>query len=110
MSTVDILGKTVPVAGGGYIRHFPYVITRWAIWYIQKRRPAVVYLHPYEIDTEEKDFEIKHLSKQDRKAAEGFHGMQMRGREKMVGKIDRLLTEFKFTTIANLLELNELDR
>ena len=35
MSTVTVLGKTLPAAGGGYIRHFPYIVTKLAIKQIQ---------------------------------------------------------------------------
>ena len=45
-STVSILGKALPVCGGGYLRHFPYAVTRWAMRRIERTRPAIVYLHP----------------------------------------------------------------
>jgi polysaccharide deacetylase family protein (PEP-CTERM system associated) len=42
----------LPVAGGGYLRLFPLWVTRQAIARINRRHrsPAVVYLHPWEID------------------------------------------------------------
>jgi hypothetical protein len=36
------------------MRHFPCLYTGLGIKYVQKRRPAVVYIHPYEIDMDEK--------------------------------------------------------
>jgi polysaccharide deacetylase family protein (PEP-CTERM system associated) len=41
-----------PVAGGGYFRILPYAWTRWGIARINRdeRRPAIFYLHPWEID------------------------------------------------------------
>ena len=41
----------VPVAGGAYFRIIPYAVTRWAFRSINRQgRPAVFYLHPWEID------------------------------------------------------------
>ena len=54
-STVRILGKNAPVAGGGYFRAYPLWLTRWAIHHLNEveDRPAVVYLHPWEIDPDQ---------------------------------------------------------
>jgi polysaccharide deacetylase family protein (PEP-CTERM system associated) len=51
-STVRVLGRNVPVAGGGYLRLYPFFITEWAIRHLNEieRERAVVYLHPWEID------------------------------------------------------------
>jgi hypothetical protein len=42
----------LPVAGGGYFRLLPYWWTRWGIQRLNQieRRPAIFYLHPWEID------------------------------------------------------------
>jgi len=52
LATAQLLGKNVPVAGGGYFRLFPYRFIRWAIRRLnhQEGAPAVIYLHPWEID------------------------------------------------------------
>jgi polysaccharide deacetylase family protein (PEP-CTERM system associated) len=54
-STIRILGNNIPVAGGGYLRLFPYRITRWAIRHLNEaeRQPAMVYLHPWEFDPDQ---------------------------------------------------------
>ena len=45
----------LPVAGGGYFRILPYAWTRWGIARVNRRsaKPAVFYLHPWEIDPEQ---------------------------------------------------------
>ena len=50
--TVSLLGRTLPVGGGGYLRNLPIWYTRWAIRRIREheRRPVLVYLHPWEMD------------------------------------------------------------
>lgn len=51
-STVRILRRNLPVAGGGYLRLYPLSITEWAIRRLNdfEKEPAVVYLHPWETD------------------------------------------------------------
>lgn len=108
MSTVTVLGKTLPAAGGGYIRHFPYAVTKWAIKRIQKARPVIVYMHPYEIDSEPKPFQIKHLSCGDKIRAVKFHKLQLRNRDAVRDKILTLLSEFDFTTLRQVIDNMEL--
>jgi len=52
LSVINFLGRTIPACGGGYLRYFPYNFTRKAFLAIQKHRPVIVYLHPYELDTD----------------------------------------------------------
>jgi polysaccharide deacetylase family protein (PEP-CTERM system associated) len=104
MSTVTVFGRALPAAGGGYIRHFPYVVTKWAIKHIQKTRPAVVYMHPYEIDTERRRFEMGHLSKKGERQATRFHRLQLRNRCSVKKKLLKLLADFEFTTIKRIVQ------
>jgi polysaccharide deacetylase family protein (PEP-CTERM system associated) len=54
VSTVRFAGRVWPVAGGGYLRLYPLWLTRRAIRRINDEgQPAVVYLHPWELDAEE---------------------------------------------------------
>jgi len=48
LSTLRLAGINIPIAGGGYLRFFPYGFTRWAITQLNQRedQPAVVYFHP----------------------------------------------------------------
>jgi polysaccharide deacetylase family protein (PEP-CTERM system associated) len=52
LSTVEVLGLRFPIAGGGYFRLLPFVLTRLAFARINRRegRPFVFYLHPWELD------------------------------------------------------------
>jgi polysaccharide deacetylase family protein (PEP-CTERM system associated) len=51
-STVRVGPFVLPVAGGGYLRHYPWPVTRWAVrrLNLKERVPAVVYVHPWELD------------------------------------------------------------
>lgn len=54
-STMRVGALTLPVAGGGYFRLYPEALTHRAIRAINDadRQPAVVYLHPWEIDPDQ---------------------------------------------------------
>ena len=55
ISTALLLGRKIPVAGGGYFRIFPYWFTKMALRSINKleQKPFVFYLHPWEIDPDQ---------------------------------------------------------
>lgn len=92
-STVRLLGTNWPVAGGGYFRLLPYGVTRWSICHINRhdRRPAMVYLHPWEFDID-----------QPRLAARGTSRLrQYTNLHKTEPRLRRLLSEFRFAPIRD---------
>jgi polysaccharide deacetylase family protein (PEP-CTERM system associated) len=64
-STVNLAGTRIPVGGGGYLRLFPYSWTRWAIRRLhrQEHQPAVVWIHPWEIDPDQPRIRGRALSR-----------------------------------------------
>jgi polysaccharide deacetylase family protein (PEP-CTERM system associated) len=52
ISTVRAAGRNVPIGGGGWFRLLPYAVSRHAIarFNRRERRPAIFYIHPWEID------------------------------------------------------------
>lgn len=51
ITTWQVRGRRVPVAGGAYFRIWPYAVTRRAFRDINRAgRSAVFYLHPWEVD------------------------------------------------------------
>jgi polysaccharide deacetylase family protein (PEP-CTERM system associated) len=54
-STVRCGPFNLPIGGGGYFRILPYAWTRWGINRLNQRehRPAIFYLHPWEIDPDQ---------------------------------------------------------
>lgn len=54
LTTYQLWRWTLPVAGGGYLRLYPYSLTRWAIRQVNDDGvPAVVYVHPWEFDPDQ---------------------------------------------------------
>ena len=103
MSTISVLGRSLPVGGGGYVRYFPYWFTRWALRCIQRQRPGIVYLHPYEIDMRSQRIDIEHLSLEGQRKAIRHHKMQLKNSKTMGEKIIKLLSEFEFAPIRQVI-------
>jgi polysaccharide deacetylase family protein (PEP-CTERM system associated) len=94
LSTLRFGKVNIPVAGGGYFRLLPYWFIRWGLRRINKmeRYPAIVYLHPWEIDPMQPRMEGS-LSSRFR------HYVNIRKTE---GILRKLLTDFRFAPIRDL--------
>ena len=103
LSTVTILGKRLPIAGGGYTRLLPYVVTKWAMGHIQKERPVIVYMHPYEIDSEPKPLSTNHLELKDKNRAIRRYKRQLRNRNTVGEKLNKLLSDFDFSPLKEVI-------
>jgi polysaccharide deacetylase family protein (PEP-CTERM system associated) len=55
VTTVELAGRRFAAAGGGFFRLYPYALSRWAVRRLNENdhRPAVVYLHPWEVDPDQ---------------------------------------------------------
>lgn len=59
-STLKIFGRNFPVAGGGYLRFLPSYFIGWGIKKINLAGyPAMIYLHPWELDPDQPRMPIK---------------------------------------------------
>ncbi len=101
LSTVQWAGRAWPVAGGGYLRLYPYSVTRWAVRRIAAEgASAVVYLHPYELDPTELD-EIEWTVPARIRLTQGLN------RRRTLAKLEQLLRDFKFGPASEVLELDQ---
>ena len=52
LSTVRLLDRNLPAAGGGYFRLLPYAVSRWALRRINSLdgQAGIFYFHPWELD------------------------------------------------------------
>ncbi|MCA8949153.1 MAG: DUF3473 domain-containing protein [Planctomycetes bacterium] len=89
--TWDVLGRHLPVGGGGYLRLLPLALLRAGLR--QKERlgvPGCLYLHPWEVDPDQ--------PRQPLGGLRGFrHYVNLR---RTLGKLDRLLERFEFVGLA----------
>ena len=93
-STIRMSKISVGVAGGGYLRLFPYWITHRAIRHINEteRQPVMVYFHPWEIDPGQPRIAAPLKSRLRHYTNLG----------KMAGKLERLLEDFRFSTVTDV--------
>ncbi len=98
LATIRFSGINLPAAGGGYFRLLPYWWTSLALGMLEKQRsPATCYLHPYEIDTSELD-EIPYRVPAILRWSQGTNRRSVRG------KLRKLLSSFRFITLAEASE------
>jgi polysaccharide deacetylase family protein (PEP-CTERM system associated) len=52
LSTMRVGGSNFPIIAGGYLRFFPYTVTKYGISRINRveKKPAVIAFHPWELD------------------------------------------------------------
>ena len=104
LSTVSILGKEVPVCGGGYLRLFPYQFTKIAFDKILNDRSVIVYLHPYELDTSRyPDYYFDQLKKAGFLRRNKMKSMWI-NRKSIYPKLSRLLQNYTFGKMIDLVD------
>jgi polysaccharide deacetylase family protein (PEP-CTERM system associated) len=93
-STTQLGPVNLPVAGGGYFRILPYWWTKWGISRVnqQEGRPAVFYLHPWEIDPDQPRLSAGRLGR--------FR--HYRHLEDTENRLRQLLTDFRFDAIESM--------
>ncbi|MDN6320250.1 MAG: DUF3473 domain-containing protein [Marinobacter sp.] len=93
LTTAHILGLSVPAAGGGYFRQFPYPLFRYLFRNASGfgARPQVFYLHPWEIDPEQPRFN---------EASWFSRFRHYTNLNKCYSRLDRLLGDFRFGTVS----------
>jgi polysaccharide deacetylase family protein (PEP-CTERM system associated) len=97
-STMRLGRLNLPVAGGGYFRLLPYAWTRWGIGRVNRRerKPVVFYVHPWELDPGQPRFAVGAASR-----IRHYTGL-----DRTPDRLRRLLSEFRFTSIAAVLNLH----
>jgi polysaccharide deacetylase family protein (PEP-CTERM system associated) len=96
MSAASFAGVRVPVSGGGYFRLLPYPMTRAGLRQINERhnRPFTFYLHPWEVDPAQPRLKVSAFSR-----FRHYNNLH-----KCEGRLRRLLGEFSFSTMRQVLE------
>lgn len=94
LSTVRLGGVNWPIAGGFYLRTFPYSFIRWGISRLNRQgQPAILYMHPWELDLGQHYSQVTL-----RERITHYHG-----RRRLEGKLHRLFTDFRFGPLRALL-------
>jgi polysaccharide deacetylase family protein (PEP-CTERM system associated) len=96
LTTMPVGSVRIPAAGGAYLRHFPYRVIRRAFQeHDQAGIPGTFYIHPWELDPDQPRVPV------------GWH-VRMRhyaGLRRTLPRLEMLLAEFRFTSVARCLRL-----
>lgn len=97
ISTVRLAGTNLPFIGGGYLRHFPFTFIRWGMERLNgfERRPAILYIHPWEIDPDQPRQPVRWLTRI----------RHYRNLHRTEERLERLFSEYSFTSIREVLGL-----
>jgi polysaccharide deacetylase family protein (PEP-CTERM system associated) len=95
LSTWQVGRYSLPIAGGGYFRLYPYLVTRTGLATINRRdgHPFIFYLHPWEIDPEQPRVKASWLS-----SFRHYNNL-----DKCESRLRRLLSDFEFTSVGDVL-------
>ena len=102
MTVASVFGKRVPALGGSYFRLLPYWICRRILKSIEKVRPAIVYLHPYELDSDRyPDYYFEEMKRSSLLTQIRMRSFWIR-RGSLAERYSRLLAEHDFCPIRDL--------
>jgi polysaccharide deacetylase family protein (PEP-CTERM system associated) len=94
LTTLRLLGRNLGASGGGYLRLLPLVLLETAFRRMNAAgAPAVLYLHPWEIDPEQPRLRVRGLGRL-------THYTNLARTEK---RLRRLLRRFRFAPMAEVL-------
>jgi len=99
VSTCRAFGRNWPIGGGGYFRLLPGSVTRGAVRHLeQSGTPACLYLHPWEFDPGQPRV----------KAGISARFRHYLNLNKTLPRLERLLEQFSFGTMEEVLDRSEL--
>lgn len=91
LATTSMAGLRLPAAGGGYFRQLPYALTARALdEHGARGAPAMFYIHPWEIDPQQPRLPAGFLTRL----------RHYRGLGRTMPRLERLLSEYQFTSVA----------
>ena len=94
LATTTLFRFPIPAAGGGYLRHFPLAVVQRAFREAGARGDrGTFYIHPWEIDPGQPRLPVSALN----------YLRHYRGLDTAVERIETLLGEFRFVSIASFL-------
>jgi polysaccharide deacetylase family protein (PEP-CTERM system associated) len=98
-ATRRLAGVNLPAAGGAYFRHFPYSFVAGALRAAARRgTPGTFFIHPWELDPEQPRFSVPPHTR-----LRHYGGLS-----RAVGRLERLLAEFRFTSVRTTMEQDRI--
>lgn len=105
--STELLFWEIPACGGRYFQILPYRYTKNIMNRTIKEKPAVVYMHPYEIDEEPyPDYYHEQLRKAGLKK-QVLTRLRWFNRNSFFKKLDQLTSDFEFAPLYEILNLEQ---
>lgn len=103
LTTAKVGKLSIPAAGGGYFRQYPYWLSKKLFNRSNHNntKPAIFYLHPWEIDPEQP--RVPNASRFSRFR----HYTNLK---KCFNRLERMLDDFEFTTVGNVLAQTDVSK
>jgi len=97
LTTAKVGPFSLPAAGGGYFRQYPYALSKWLFKRASENqtKPQIFYLHPWEVDPHQPRIQNASLFSKFR------HYTNIK---KCMGRLERMVDDFSFTTMTQALE------
>jgi len=92
--TVIKIGRNIPISGGFYLRALPLWFLKYGIKKVNETRPAIIYVHPWELYTKTPQLEISLVPK-----LITYYGISS-----SLNKLESILKTFKFAPIRDVLD------
>lgn len=108
-STVNIFGKNIPISGGGYLRIFPWRLTKILLKkYFKQNGNYFFYIHPFEFS---ENYDIKEPVGTDLKTKLRFR----LGRKSVSVKMEKLIellkkNDYHFVTFNEIININKIGK
>jgi polysaccharide deacetylase family protein (PEP-CTERM system associated) len=101
LSTANIFGYRLPVAGGGYFRLYPYFVSRYGLSQINRRgQPFIFYMHPWEIDPSQPRVSANWTSR-----FRHYNNL-----DKFERRLTKLMQDFNFAKVLDVLDVAEMPK
>lgn len=103
LTTAKVFGQSVPAAGGGYFRQYPYALSRWLFERasLNQTKPQIFYLHPWEIDPDQPRVPN----------ASWFSNFRhYTNLKRCLPRLERMIGDFQFGTISQSLRSTDIKR
>ena len=96
LTTAKVLGLSLPAAGGGYFRQYPYLLSKYLFnrASLNQTKPQIFYLHPWEIDPEQPRVENAGWFSEFR------HYTNLK---RCLPRLSRMIDDFSFGTVSDSL-------
>ncbi len=98
LTTYPIMDKNIPIAGGGYLRLYPYWFIKKGIKKVNSQgKPAIIYLRPWELDPNPPKVKVKFFNK-----FRHYTNLDL-----MEHKVKKLLKDFEFAPIREVFNISD---